>query len=301
MFSKLTAYYNTARSLPLPAVFAKALRKTGFDSYTLQRIDFLYAKEFQRPEKAAKILFDACKLAGVDFSYLIRLMRDKTVLEIGCGPHGGTMPLALVAGAKNYIGVDPLFNEQLFSDIAAGGRYLETALPENASFLRSNVPGIRTQDVGPQSAMPKVSFKKGGISQRPTDEPHVDLVVSISCLEHIHDFSKAARDIANISKDTIHFHIVNFSNHLYKDRPFAELYEMPMHEFSKKWKGNINGLRMFEMAKIFEEAGLALNAIPLDMQAQALPTSIAPWWTERYSQDELSIRTAILTNIDFPN
>lgn len=282
-------------------LIAKAVRKTGFDTYKLQRIDFLYAKEFSRPQKAAKILQGACKEAGLEFMHLIDLIKGQDVLEIGCGQHAGLMPLAMVAGAQTYIGVDPLFNEQLIADSNTGGRYLATALSANALFLEAESYNLRSPNLTPDTALEKSRFVRGGIAQIQTTYPQFDIAISISCLEHITDFSKAACEIVTASKTARHFHIVNFSNHLHKERPFDDLYEKPMPDFSQKWNGSINGLRVFEMVKAFEEAGLSLKAYPLDVVPQALPDRVDPWWVARYSREELSIRTAILTNIDFPS
>ena len=62
-----------------------------------------------------------------------------------------------------------------------------------------------------EKSLSRCMFKKMGIDKFWENEIKVDICISISCFEHILDFSAAAQALANISHEkTIHIHIVNF-------------------------------------------------------------------------------------------
>ena len=91
--------------------------------------------------------------------------------------------------------------------------------------------------------------------------------------------------------------LVNFSNHLDKDRPFDGLYEMPMEAFTARWGRIVNGLRLPDLQDAFDGAGLHLNVVPFGTAPEALPACIDPTWLSRYDRETLTIRTALFTNL----
>ena len=140
-----------------------------------------------------------------------------------------------------------------------------------------------------------IDARRSGAAEALAQEGTVDVCVSISCLEHIDDLAEATQAMARIStQDTLHLHIVNFSNHLSKASPFEPLYEAPYERFVERWGRQINGLRFSDVDRLFKDAGLPVTSIPLDRRADALPGVIDRSWSERYDREELAIRTALL-------
>ena len=182
-------------------------------------------------------------------------------------------------------------------------QYLFPAL-DSAKIFGARVPGFNSlpfklsglRDV--KELLASCRFEKDGIGEIANKSGSIDICVSISCFEHIKDFCGASKALAKLSHEqTIHLHIVNFSNHLSKEQPFHELYEMPYKRFGKLWNYNVNGLRPADMLSELTKAGLALRCITLEKRPEALPMIIDSSWLEAYSHDELSIRTALLTSL----
>ena len=92
-------------------------------------------------------------------------------------------------------------------------------------------------------------------------------------------------------------HVVNFSSHLSKQRPFNQLYEMLYVEFGKRRKYSINGLCVSDMLKMLESAGLRFPAVPSGIRPDALPAVIDSGWKDRYKQEELALRKAVQTTL----
>jgi len=302
MTSKLFHLAKIAKELPLPILATRCLQKLGLDSTWSRRIDLLYSEDAKRPLKAAKILFDSLLKAGFPTNSLTEVIPDSVILEIGCGRYAGLAPFALGIGARHYIGVDPSLDGQQLLHPLVRKHYLEPALDTAKNFAQtldfSYHPSMLSGSDGVAEMLKRCSFKKSGIGDLDSKLNKIDVCVSISCLEHIRDFKAAASAMAKIShSNTMHIHIVNFSNHLSKQAPFHQLYEMPYAEFGKRWNHNVNGLRMSDMLFELKNTGLVLHAYPLDIKPEALPVRIDSTWLERYSHDELAIRTVLLTTL----
>jgi hypothetical protein len=51
------------------------------------------------------------------------------------------------------------------------------------------------------------------------------------------------------------------------------------------------------LEQLFENAGLSLQMIPLDIRPDALPDSMDPYWTDKYNLNALSTRVAMFTTL----
>lgn len=289
--------------MPLPLLLTRGLRKFGYESAWTRRVDFLHSEDTKRPNKAAKIIFDSMRKADVSVQALAENIPGGLLLEIGCGRHAGLAPFSLGLGARRYIGVDPSLDGALLSLPEIQARYLVPALDAARAFARAE-PGIGHMAFGlsglpgVEEALSRCRFEKVGIGQLLDNGDKADICLSISCLEHISDFSEAAKAMAGLSHEhTVHIHVVNFSNHLSKRKPFHQLYEMPYAEFGRRWSYNVNGLRLSDIQRELETAGLPLRAIPLDRKPDALPERIDATWLARYGHAELAVRTALLTSL----
>ena len=272
MIGVLSHFVRVALQMPLPLAVVKILKKLGCDFLWLRKLDFYLSPDFKRPSKSSQILLTSSEEAGFEKNIMKEIVQDSVVMEIGCGKYFGLAPFAFGSGARCYYGVDPSLD---------------------LDFTNSN--GLTTEYL-------TIAFQKAYHtpchSNQIAGEERVDVCFSISCLEHIQNFHRAAAVISNLSHSkTTHYHIVNFSNHLSKQQPFRELYECPYEKFASKWNNNINGLRVSDMLDCFRKENLNLYSITLDKSIELLPASIDDYWLSRYSKEELATRVAVLTNL----
>lgn len=122
-----------------------------------------------RDERTREESFQRAVRRGADFGRWFRRpfdVRDKRVLEIGCG-HGG-MQLALTrAGAKEAVGIDV--------DAAAIG-FAEQRLRDE----------------------PQVKVSVGDAQEIPAEDSSFDVVVSSAAFEHVHDVEAMLREIERV-------------------------------------------------------------------------------------------------------
>jgi hypothetical protein len=300
--TKLVHLAAVARRLPLPVVVTRSIQRIGIESGWTRYIDFLHSPDTRRFTKAVDILFRMMGQASLPLEPIAKALPGGTLLEIGCGRHIGFAPFAVSLGAKQYIGVDPALDPVLLRRPAVIEKYLAPAC-DAALVLADQLPAFK--HLVPESAPARAErvlaqshLVFDGIGALTIAPCSVDVCVSISCLEHIADFSHAAQVIEEICHpNTIHVHLVNFSNHLSKPEPFRDLYDRPYAEFAQRWNQSVNGLRVSDMLQCFAGAGLTLDSVIVDTRPEALPRYIDPYWATRYSPEELAIKTALLTNL----
>jgi len=291
------ALWHAGTQLPASYLAARALRKIGVRAAWLRRAEFLRASDAKTPRRVPDILVRAMRRAGLDPALLVGAARDQQVLEIGCGRHAGFAAFAATAGARGYIGVDPSLELDTLSHPTVQRRYIARALAQNAALI-DELGATADKAADAAGLLASAQLIRGGIADIKPMEAPVGLCVSISCLEHIQDFDEAARAIAALSApQTTHVHLVNFSNHLSKERPFEPLYEAPFPAFTQRWGALINGHRLPDLESALEKAGLPMRALILESRPDALPDPIDDYWTTRYSPDTLAVRAAILTTI----
>ena len=209
------------------------------------------------------------------------------VLEVGCGPLAGFAPLLFARGAARVTAIEPDWNAALFEHPAVGERYLAPA----AARLGGGIDGPA---LAARFATDFEAFATG-LEDTPASGPF-DLAVSQSCLEHVRDLDASARTLARLMvPGARQAHLVNFGNHRRREHPFETIYEMAPADYHARHGRHINLARPSDVAKAFATSGLDVSVTPVDTQ----PTSLArvtlhPWWRERYSMDELAVRTAIV-------
>ena len=293
----LDAVWHAVRRLPAPYIAARVLRKLGVQAPWLRRTEFMQATDARTPARVVKILIGAMRNASLDPTLLVRGAQNKHVLEIGCGRHIGFAALAALAGARGYIGIDPSLEPDTLAHPRIQRDYIARALADQATLIRE-LGATPKPDVTASDLLANAALIRGGIADIASPEEPIGLCLSISCLEHIQDFEEAVHTIARLSNpETMHVHLVNFSNHLSKANPFVPLYDSPYSTFKKKWGPIINGHRISDLQDAFTKAGVAMQVLPLDVRADALPQEIDGYWTARYSNDELAVRTALVTNL----
>tara|TARA_B100000579_G_C22765578_1_gene821227 strand:- start:207 stop:1112 length:906 start_codon:yes stop_codon:yes gene_type:complete len=301
MISKFFHYLKIALNFPLILLITRFLSKIGIKNNFLKKLDFLNSPDSKRPTKPIEILIKHMNAAKLPMFKLAKKIPNSDFLEIGCGKHLGLGPVALGLGAKHFIGVDPSLDKNLIYDPEIHKKYFELSLIKNKEFLKTinhfqHLPFILKRNMM-MELIPRISLEQKGISNI-IKEKNVDICVSISCFEHILDFEFSCKKLSELThKNTLHLHVVNFSNHLLKEKPFHQLYEMPIHDFRKKWNNNINGLRINDIMKCLHSSGLNLRAITLDNKPELIPQNIHQFWLDNYNIKDLSIRTALITSL----
>ena len=212
------------------------------------------------------------------------------VLEIGCGPLAGFGPLALFLGADRVEAADPEFDPALFEDPRIERSYLAplhadlSAVHGERMTLAAFVDAVRTR-----LAVHRCALDAAPLGRAP------DLVLSMSCLEHVFPLESVAAVLARHGGPHLRqFHLVDFGNHYPTPGPFDGLYVAPPETYLAGRPGQINLLRLRDVVAAFAASGMTLA--PAFVRRFALPADAPPhrWWRERYGDDELSVRDALL-------
>ena len=301
--SRVSHYIRIAKNLSWPLLLTSVIKKTGFQPRWVRQTHFLSSAHAKRPSKTLEILSESMRATNLSLSTILERMEGSSVLEVGCGQHIGFAPFCIGSGAKSYTGVDPALDAELFQSKKILNNYLIPSFvaarrfsSQENSFKNLNFKSYTEENV--REALSLMDFKDIGIDELNQKTTKFDICISISCFEHILNFKTAAKVLAEIShEETIHVHVVNFSNHLSKQEPFQGLYEMPYEKFGELWHHNINGLRLSDMKREFDGAQMPLKVRILDKRPDALPANIHSSWLKSYTRDELSVRTAIFTSL----
>jgi hypothetical protein len=228
------------------------------------------------------------------FENIIKLLENKkiqfkfeesNVIEIGGGEFWGLLPFFAQQKAKSYTNIDLIVDNRINKT-----RYIWSKFKKKISSYCSckliNKIDVKVYNEKIENLFFKNSF---------------DYIVSISCLEHVQDLNSLFKNLKKYSsKETKHLHIINFSNHLNKKYPFKYLYENKKIVFNKKFNNTINLLRPSDYRKIldlhnFKYKLTVLDTYPLDKH------EIIEDWTDKYTMDDLSIITAIITIEGYSN
>lgn len=286
----LPHYVRAARAMPLALLMIRVAARAGLGSWgPVRRATLLNNRAFMDPERIER-LFGLLETAAQDHLDWAPLeLADKHILEVGCGPLAGFAPLAILRGASKYEGFDPSWNAADFDHKAMVERFLRPAHTHLNRQLEIPIEFAQLR----KAIAERCTFSSGGIETRASDQP-VDLVASLSCLEHISDIAGAMTALSRAtSTSTRHLHLVNFSNHQSKDRPFDNLYDLAPDEHRRRYGPHINLLRPSEIAEAFRAAGLACRMAPVSVVPEALEgLNFNSAW-QRFPVEELAIRTAL--------
>ena len=301
MLTKLFHYMRIAKNFPLVLLFTRIMLKIGIKNHFIKKLDFLNSPDTKRPTKSIEILLNHMKTAGLSINQLFKKIPNAVILEVGCGKHLGLGMTSLNLGAKKFIGIDPYLDKKIIFDHEIIEKYFRISIKKNIEYFQK-IQGFKKikyydDDSKVNELLSRCVIEQRGISNSMNFE-NIDICTSISCLEHILDFKTSCKVLSKISNEnTLHIHVVNFSNHLSKEKPFHHLYEMSLSDFKKQWANNINGLRVNDMVKLFHEVGLKLRAIPLDVNENLVPKNMHQSWINNYDIKDLSVRTALITSL----
>lgn len=285
-----------ARTLPPRLVLAKIAKRLPWSDRRAVRVaEIVHSQRDLRPDRLPGFfrsqetsLSERLGRKPIDFD-------GRAVIEIGPGPLAGWGPMAIFRGAERVYSIDPDWVDGAFFDPAVESAYLRPhyiALAEAFGEL-----------------MPYEEFRTR-LSDRMTVEAcgldaaqpgfAADVVISNSCLEHIDGLEVALAALAELLRPDARFmHLVNFGNHRDRSSPFSTIYEMPPTDYRSRYGNHINLLRPSDVAAAFVAAGIDAEMTVVDQPEEKLASiDIHSFWQNRYSSDELAVRTALFYEPD---
>jgi hypothetical protein len=286
-------HYARAAIRMNPALLgARLVARAGFGrSAAVRRATLLANPALMEPGRIERLFSLLVENARAHLGWDGIDLKGRRVLEVGCGPLAGFAPLAVMRGASAYEGFDPAWDAAVFAHPRLTDRFLRPAHAHIAAGIENAMDFNRFQAEFERTS----EFTTAGIEARRPAEP-ADLVLSLSCLEHIGDVAGAFAALAAATgPGTRHLHLVNFSNHQSKARPFDNLYDLHPDEHRRRYGPHINLLRPSEITAAFEKAGLRCRLEPVSVVPEALAgLDLHTWWAERFAPSELAVRTAIV-------
>ena len=291
-FRNIPGYYRASRQMSAGQLAAKVLRRAaGISTPALVRLELLGDPKLGAPGRISR-LFEMLETQARDHGGWAGIdLEGRNVMEIGCGALGGFSPIAIARGAASYAGIEPMWDDEVFYHPSVEQKYLAPI----ASHLG--------MDFGAFSAAmaARCRFDRGTLETwRP--EARADLVLSLSCLEHIDDLDAAARRLGDLVTGAgRQIHLVNFSNHRSKASPFDLIYTLPPEDFAARYGKPINLLRPPDVLAAFRDAGFNARFVAVSVCRDALDAvEVAPYWRDRYCREDLATRTGLLL-VDGPD
>lgn len=263
----------------------KVARQSGFDvEGILASPKLMRAQRFQDfLSRYEAILSRTRGWTPVDF-------KDKTVIELGCGPMMGFGPIAIFRGAKSYIGIEPgtgtqaLGSEKLLATYFKGVyRDLKGIYGTERSFAEF------TRDL-----QEKISVISKPLVEVEMDHS-ADFLISNSCLEHIIPFEDSILALRRLCKpDFRMINLVDFGSHRAGRSPFDNMYVGTREAYLTKFGQHVNLLRGPDMLKAFRDAGFDVDLVPYTEMRDSYEGPVHDSWTSHYSEEELFLKTGIL-------
>ena len=208
----------------------------------------------------------------------------RRVLEIGAGPGLGWVFCALALGAERVYVLEPAFDPSLLVDLSGylkeHHRYVYRVFGRVSvleDLLRNGQVNIITNDAS-HTGLP---------------DGAIDLILSNSVLEHIHNLDDVVKELHRISHPRcVQYHFVDLTDHYKGDDPFSHLY--PFHPdylrrlFARRGLP-INLLRASDLGVIFSRYFKVKQTVFFENGSCSSVRQAHNWWKNRYSSDELGI------------
>jgi SAM-dependent methyltransferase len=219
--------------------------------------------------------------------------RNSRVLELGCGPLLGFLPLAVFLGAESCLAVDPGGVPGVLEHEAIRNRYFKgvhndlKAIYGPRMEFEEFMAGLRE----------KIFVERARILDMEEPEHRFDVVLSNSCLEHVDPLNGSLRRISDMClPDCRYIHLVDFGNHRDKADPFGGMYVRTPEQYTAKYGRGVNLLRAPDVLSSLREAGFDAVMTPYVEAPELLPGRISDYWTERYERKDLAVRVALFSS-----
>ena len=280
-----------ARTLPPRLVLAKIAKRLPWSNRRSVRVaEIMHSPKDLRPDRLLEFYLTQEALLSERNGRPPIDYRGRNVIEIGPGPLAGWGPMAIFRGAKRVYGVDPDWVDGAFFHPAVETAYLRphhTALTEAFGALMP-YEEFRTR------LADKLTVEARGLDGA-QPEFIADIVISNSCLEHIVSLDVALMALAALCAPGARFmHLVNFGNHRDALSPFSTIYEMPPSDYRSRYGDHINLWRPSDVRAAFAAAGIEAEMAIVDQPlGKVADVDVHTHWKDRYSTEELAVRTAL--------
>ena len=204
--------------------------------------------------------------------------KNKKILEIGGGNFWGLLPFFAKFGSKKYTNIDIALDQRIIKSNFVWNKFLK----KNSSYLSSKI-------------INKIECSNYECQiENFNNQDKFDRVVSVSCLEHIKDIDSFFKSIKKYTNsNSIHLHLVNFSNHLNEKHPFNYIYTLDKNKFLKDYNVSINLLRLNDYEIILQNHNFDFEVIILKKKS-IRNLKINDFWLNNYSLDQLEVHSALI-------
>jgi len=287
MLSKFKALYD----LP-PKTSVRIIKRKLFGAQSFKPADLANDPKLMRSQRVYDFLsrYEAILRRSVAWRPLD--WEGKRVLEIGCGPLYGFLPLAVFLGAEHCMGVEP----EMIPGVLDSGKLQNSYFKPLFNDLSAIYGPRMAFGEFMQALKERMQIERAEILKLEQPEQKFDIILSNSCLEHVFPLDESLRHLAGMCANDCRFiHSVDFSNHKDKANPFGGMYDYPPDEYLSKHGRGVNLHRASDVLRLLKEAGFDACMTPYAEVPDLVPQSPCPYWTERYSDNDLAIRVALFS------
>ena len=231
------------------------------------------------------ILKNAIKWNELDFE-------NKTVMELGCGPHLGFGPLAIYLGAKKFIAVDPAANRNIYNSKKLIDKYFRLAFKDYKGIFRKE---ISFSDFF-QEQKNKTVFYTDTKSIPKDQYSSIDIQLSNSCLEHIQDLEDVLYDLKKLmAPNGRYIHAIDFGNHMQTNNPFIGIYNSTPSKFKIEHGSKINLIPPSKMLNMFTKTGFNNPIlVPYYYYEENFELNIDKFWINYLEEPDYFLKVGII-------
>jgi SAM-dependent methyltransferase len=275
---------------PKEVVRKTLLRLRGKEKGIADLGDILASPKHLRPQRPYDMLSRYEAIISRHHSWPPLEFEGRSVIEIGAGPVLGFAPLAVFLGCARYVCVEPEFNPAIFDSQAITERFF---LP-----LHKDLSGLFGERLSFDEYLSwlreRIRVERADLLGAPLEGPF-DIALSNSCLEHIFPLEDSIQRLASVLSPEARFiHLVDFGSHRASRSPFSGMYSREPEAYLAEYGKKVNLLRGPDVLQIFRDASLDAALVPYYRYDEFFEEDIAPYWSERYSKDELFLKAAII-------
>ncbi|MDA0654185.1 MAG: methyltransferase domain-containing protein [Proteobacteria bacterium] len=274
-----------------PREVARRIRRRLFPVAGADRQRILESPKLMRVQRAYDFLsrYEAILHRVAGWTPLHFEGRD--VVEVGCWPMLGFGPLAIFRGCRSFTAVDPEVDPTLFNDAAIRERYLLGVYKDLCAiygppFGFDEYLRRLSADVRPVAA----TITGAGLAA-----DQFDIALSNSALEHLDPLAESITELYRWCRPGARFlHLIDFGNHRGTRNPFSGIYSAGRDDYVRRHGRGINLARAPEVLALFREAGFDAGLAPYYTFPEYYEETVAPDWRDRFGDDDLFLKTAIL-------
>jgi hypothetical protein len=214
---------------------------------------------------------------------------DRKVVELGSGPVLGWAPLAVFLGCSSYTCVEPFYNPAILDIPSFIQRYLMQIYKDLSALYGPSM----TFEEYLKRLKERIQIVQKRFLEVDLDGSF-DIALSNSCLEHVFPLDATIARLKNLSAPKCRFiHVVDFGNHQQSNHPFNNIYTVEPEAYLAKYGKKINLLRASDILSIFRDAGFEVSLTPYYHCREFFSETPIPYWTKRYSENILFLKTGI--------